>query len=310
MLKNLVVAAFIALSAVGSVCAWAQQESPSPNTAKSAQPKTLSELESLVTTNDLFIGIARRVLQQAGTPRNKSLFETAENARRNGYTHLRAGELTPSFDDYSESTRLAIQLIIKIKNEQSLIMRESAIAAADITRAGDDRERKKALIQKGMAEAEIFLMTAERLLQEGESKKAALRLTEARTLYEKAKKEFTDGEYATALEDVNNSYKKGTEAVKIIKKERPEIITFPRSKSSNVKEALVTELKRNDAYRFFAAQLVSNNKSNNSARYMRKGNSLRDEAGDVVNGQDTKKAVDLLRRSTSSYIRAITLTSE
>lgn len=308
MIKNLVITAFLAMTVPFQVSwAWAQQKAPEPAVAETAQTQMASELESRITTNKLFMKTAREAIRQAGTPKTKDLFKRAEAARLSGRNHFMAGELKPSIDDYSESSHLAIQVIIIVKNEQSKTMRESAIEAADIIRAGDDRKREEEMIIKGMAEVEIFLKTAERLQQEGESEKAALRLTEARTLYDRSKKGFSDGEYTNALEDVNNAYRAATDAVKIIKNERPEIITFPRSKSSDEKDVLASELRRNDAYRFFAAQLVSGNNTKKAAKHVRHGDSLRDEASDIMNGTDTGKAIGILKKSTDSYIMAIKL---
>lgn len=283
----------------------AEQDSSAPTKTEITQSKTTSELENIIATNDMFMETARAAAAQTGNPKAKSLFERAETFRRNGRAHFMAGEEQPSIDDYSESSHLAIQAIIIVKNEQGLKMREAAIEASDIIKAGDDRERNEALIKDGMSEAKTFIKTAKWLQQESASDNAALLIAQAETLYDKSAQEFSEGKYPNALEDINAAYTAATDAIKIIKSERPEIITFPRSKSPYEKDILASELRRNDAYGYFAAQLVSNKSTAKAANLLRKGNSLRDDASDSLDAKETKKAIELLRESTDSYIMAI-----
>jgi len=304
MLKIFVITVCVIMTSIQAACAATEQGASQPGLHNVAKAPTASELDAVIKTNELFIKTARKAVEEAGTSEAKSLLTRAEAARINGYGHAAASEIRPAVDDYSESTHLAVQVIVLVRNEQGLAVQAPAIETADIIKAGDDRERKEFLIKKGLAEAEAFIKTAERLQSEGESESARARLIEARTLYDASKNDLSDGRYDKALEDVNKAYKAATGAVRIIKKERAEIITFPRPASTNVKDVLDSELKKNDAYRFFATQVVSDGDPKIST-YMKQGDSLRNDAAYVMNGGDAMTAIEKLKESTGMYIEAI-----
>lgn len=304
MFKRLFITAFVVPAVMQAGYAAAEQAPAQPGLHAVAETPMMSELEALIKTNELFITTARKAVDKTGTAEAKSLLNRAEASRINGYGHFAAREMRPAIDDYSESTHLAVQVIVLVKNEQGMAAQTPAIETAEIIKAGDDRERKEALIKKGLAEVEAFVKTAERLQGEGESKDAAMRLTEARALYEASKKEFSDGGYDKALKDVNKAYVAATGAVRIIKKERAEIITFPRPASTDAKDVLTSELKKNDAYRYFASQVMPDG-NQGIAAYLKQGDSLRDDAAYVMNGGDANAAIAKLKESTNLYIEAI-----
>jgi len=307
MSRRHLIAAIIALTAIQTSWAFAQQETPAPAITEKAQPQALSKLNDLITTNDLFMEAVGAALRQTQHKKAKALLERAVTYKRDGHKHFTGGDMEAAIEDYSESNHLAIQALISIKNELGATMRETAIEEAEIIQAGNDDKRKEEMINKAMAEAEIFIKTAQWLLLEGDSQTASFHLTEARTLYDKSKREFADGNYTEALEDVNKAYKTAADAVKIIKRERVEIITFPRLKSANEQDILESEMRKNDAYRFFASQLASSGTSSKASKYIRQGNSQREEAAGGIDGSNIKKAIELLKLSTDSYITAIKL---
>ncbi|MBI5886932.1 MAG: hypothetical protein HZB85_10190 [Deltaproteobacteria bacterium] len=304
MFKRLFITAFVVPAVMQAGYAAAEQGAAQPGMHSIAETPMTSELEAIIKTNELFITTARKAVDKTGTAEAKSLLSRAEAARINGYGHFTASETRPAIDDYSESTHLAVQIIVLVKNEQGMAAQTPAIETAEIIKAGDDRERKEAMIKKGLAEVEAFIKTAERLQGEGESTDAAMRLTEARSLYEASKNEFSDGRYDKALDDVNRAYMAATGAVRVIKKERAEIITFPRPASTDAKDVLSSELKKNDAYRYFASQVIPDG-NRKIAAYMKQGDSLRDEAAYVMNGGDASAAIGKLKESTELYIEAI-----
>lgn len=272
--------------------------------AQTAHADMTADLKALIQTNDLFLMSAKQTVAEGGNADASSLLTRAEASKVNGYGHFRAGEIKPAIDDYAESTHLAIQAIFLVKNQQGLVMKESAINTDELIKAGNDRERKEALIKKGMAEAEAFINAAERLLKDGDDVDAASKLANARALYAQSKKELSDGEYDKALEDVNLAYKAATGTVRAIKEARAEIITFPRPASSSEKDVLALEMKKNDAYRYFAAQVAPEN-DGAANRNLKKGDTLRTEAAYVMNGGDVKTAIEKLRASTDLYIETI-----
>lgn len=297
MLKNLTAFILIALAFAWNPAALAQ--------GGAGQSKDSGqELEYLVRTNDLFIRAAAKAVEKSGNAEAGYLLKKAKETRANGQGHYEAGETQPAIDDYSESTHLAIHAIIIVKGEQGLVMRESAINTDDIIRAGEDRDLKEALIKKGASEVETFIKAAERLLRDGEVETAGVRLAEARRLYGLSKAELSGGEYGKAQDDVNKAYRAATDAVRAVKLARAEIMTFPRPASSNEKDVLVAEVKKNDAYRFFAEQVAPDN-DGNIARRIKKGKTLRSHASDAIGAGDAKKALDLLGNSTGVYIEAI-----
>lgn len=306
MLKTVIAAAMFMLTlALLSGAQAVAKENPARNAPQQATNADMaSDLKTLIQTNDLFLMTAKQTVAEGGNADASNLLTRAEASKVNGYGHYRAGELKPAIDDYTESTHLAIQAIFLVKNQQGLVMRDSAINTDELIKAGNDRERKEALIKKGMVEAEAFINAAERLLKDGDDVDAASMLANARTLYLQSKKELSDGEYDKALEDVNLAYKAATGTVRAIKEARAEIITFPRPASSNEKDILALEIKKNDAYRYFVTQVAPEN-DGTANRDLIKGDALRTEAAYVMNGGDVKAAIEKLRASTDLYIETI-----
>lgn len=261
-------------------------------------------LELKIRTNEEFLKAASKIVSAEKSGEAAALLKLAEGSRDEALRHLKSGEYEFAREDIIDSTAKAVHAIVLSRNSRDngirdMVMREEMALLADREHA-----RKEAQLDKGMAEVEIFIKTAERLLKDNPNEPAALKLTETKTLYAASKEKISRGDYDSALEDVSKAYKLSTAAVKEIKRSQGDILTFPKAVYSDPKEALAHEVKKNDAYAFFASTMVKEDQDEPS-RLVSEAFAYRDEAMKAMENGGEAKAIDALKASTELLIKAL-----
>lgn len=289
MLRKLFLAAVLVLAAAGHL--YAGQGA-----------KDMLELK--IRTNGEFLKAAAKIVSEEKSTEAAAILKLAEGSRDESLKHLESGEYKFAREDIDDSTRKAVHAIVLSRNSndsavKSIVMREEMALFAD-----REHERKKARLKKGMAEVEIFIKTAERLLKDRHNEQAALKLNETKTIYAASKEKISHGDYDSALEDVSRAYKLATAAVKEIKRSQGDILTFPKAAYSDPKEALAHEIKKNDAYAFFAATMVKEGQDEPS-KLVSEALAYRDEALKAMELGGEAKAIDALKASTELLIKAL-----
>lgn len=270
--------------------------------AKNGKTDTEREIEYKLKTNRAFLKAANKVVEEGKNPESLSYLKMAESAAKSGMENYNKGQFQLALEDFSESTQFAIQAIT-LSNKQDASIREFFIKEELILQAKRDKERKEWLIKKGMAEVEIFIKTAERLLKETKHEKPA-GMDEAQVLYESSKANLEKADYDAALSDISKAYKAATATVKGIKHSQGDVITFPKPIFNDEKEILQYELKKNNSYFFFASQVIKD-ENGDSASLLRAGRALKEDGEDYAQSGDNQKAIEKLRSSTELIIKAI-----
>lgn len=289
MLRKLFLAAVLVLAAAGQLYAG--------QSAKDA-------LELKIRTNGEFLKAAAKIVSEERSGEAAAILKLAEGSRDEALTHLKSGEYEFAMEDIIDSTTKAVHAIMLSKNSNDSALRD--IVMKEEMALLDDREhaRKEARLKKGMAEVEIFIKTAERLLKDNRNEPATLKLTETKALYAASKENISRGDYDSALEEVSKAYKLATSAVKDIKRSQGEILTFPKAAYSDPKEALAHEIRKNDAYAFFASTMVKEGLGEPS-RLISEAQAYRDEALKAMEQGTEAKAIDALKASTELLIKAL-----
>lgn len=289
MLRKLFLAAVLVLAAAGHLYAG--------QGAKDA-------LELKIRTNGEFLKAAAKIVSEEKSTEAAAILKLAEGSRDQSLKHLESGEYEFAREDIDDSTRKAVHAIVLSRNSRdngirNMVMQEEIALFAD-----REHERKEARLKKGMAEVEIFIKTAERLVKDRHNEQAALKLNETKALYAASKEKISNGDYDSALEDVSRAYQLATAAVKEIKRSQGDILTFPKTAYSDPKEALAHEIKKNDAYVFFAATMVKKGQDEPS-KLVSQALAYRDEALKAMELGGEAKAIDALKASTELLIKAL-----
>lgn len=289
MLRKLFLAAVLVLAAAGHLYA-----------GQSAK----DTLELKIRTNGEFLKAAAKIITEEKSTEAAAILKLAEGSRDEAMRHLKSGEYEFATEDIDDSTTKAVHAIILSRNSHDNGIRDMVMQEEMALLAGREHERKEAQLKKGMAEVEIFIKTAERLLKDNHNESAALKLIETKALYAASKEKISRGDYDSALEDVTKAYKLSTAAVKEIKRSQGDILTFPKAVFSDPKEALAHEIKKNDAYAFFAATMVKEGQDEPS-RLVSEALAYRDEALNAMENGGEAKAIDALKASTELLIKAL-----
>jgi hypothetical protein len=131
-----------------------------------------------------------------------------------------------------------------------------------------------------------------------------LKLKETKAIYADSKEKISRGDYDSALEDISKAYKLATAAVKEIKRSQGEILTFPKTVDGDSKDVLAHEVKKNNAYSFFAATMVKEDQDEPS-KLVSEAMDYRDEALKAMEQGGEAKAIDALKASTELLIKAL-----
>lgn len=305
MLKRSLLAVIL-LAIFAPSSALAETQSPSPHEAvqQEEDKNLLQELEYKIKTNKAFLKAVEQIVAPSKNEEAIKYMKLARSSAEEGMVHYKSGENKLALEDLSESTQRAIHAITISKNQQDETIREFMIQEEIMIRARQDRERKETMVRKGIPEVEIFIKTAERLFKDHDDKDARAKLAEVKDLYESAKGEVEQGLYDTALEDINQAYKLATGIVKGIKRSQGDIITFPKPALNDEKEVLAYELKKNNAYIFFAAEVIKNG-NKVGQKLLEEGRNLKDDAAKAIEAGDRQRAIEKLKASTDVLIKAL-----
>lgn len=272
-------------------------------------------LDVKLKTNQAFLKAAKKVTEH-GNRSAEGFLKMAEGASKEAMRHYEAGEWALAAISLDESTKCAEHAITLSKNAKDNTIRDSVMQEAILLREKYDSQRKAALAKRRLNDADTFIKTAERLLQEAESNKKQVQkindskgeimkgLDESRGYYEKSKAALENGKTDEALEAGYNAYFSATSAVKDIKKALGEKEYFSKQPLKEEKDIIEFELRKNKTYTFFASEVMKEGDSAAHAMFAR-GKVLKEEAKALIEEGDIQGGLDKLKTSTSMFIRAI-----
>ncbi|MFQ5735860.1 MAG: hypothetical protein ACE5GY_03235 [Thermodesulfobacteriota bacterium] len=275
--------------------AFAAKKNPGSSYTKTIEYKTA--------TNKAFLKAVKKIIKD--DPEAASFFEMAERASKESDEHFGRGEYDFALEDLVESTQLAVHAVIIATNKDASL-KESILKEELVLQASHDIERKENMLKKGMAEVEVFISTAERLLGQDAkgNEKALATIEDAREHYDTAKLNLTRQDMDGALAEIKKAYRQATQAVKDIKRAQDDIITFPKPTFTDEKEILAYELKKNASYIFFASKVVKEGDTE-SGRLFVEGQGLKEKADAAMDNGRTRDAIKQLQGSTQLLIKAI-----
>ncbi len=269
----------------------------------------MKETENRIRSNEVFLKAARQIVESSSGKAWETIIKMAEKYHTEGIAHYNLKEYEFALEDISESTQTAIHAIILTKNSEDAEIRSIVIQEEMVLKEKHDKERKEVIIRKGIDEVEIFIRTAERLLQGNKNPEAERELDNAREAFKAAKLSLAGGQLDESISGLNKAYKLATQTVKGIKRAQGDIITFPKPVFSDEKQMLDYELKKNDSYVFFASQSVKE-KNPEALKLLNAAKAAREEASRHIEAGDAPKATELLKTSTGLFIDAIKASSE
>lgn len=262
------------------------------------------DLEERARTSRVFLDAASKAAAETKSKEAAAIVKLAENSYAEALAHMSSGEYQLAGEDLAEARTRAMHAIILVKGEggpplKDVVMKETVALMADREIA-----RKQAQIRKGMDEAEVFIKTAERLLRDRPDKKASEKLREARDAFGAAKDMLSNGDYDGAHAGVTKAYRLATASVKTIKRSQGEILTFPKASYTDSREVLAHELKKNDAYAFFASSVIDKDRSGPS-KQLSEALAYREDALKAIEDGGEARAIEALKTSTELLIRAL-----
>lgn len=262
-------------------------------------------LELKIRTNGEFLKAAAQIITEKKSTEAAAILRLAEGSRDEALRHLESGEYEFASEEIDDSTAKGVHAIILSRNSHDSAIRDVVMKDEMALLAVREHARKEARLNKGMAEVEIFIKTAERLLKDKHNEPAALKLMETKAIYAASKEKISRGDYDSALKDVSKAYKLATAAVKEIKRSQGDILTFPKTAYGDSRDVLAHEIKKNDAYAFFASTMVKEGQDEPS-RLVSEALAYRDEALKAMEqGGEEAKAIDALKASTELLIKAL-----
>lgn len=289
MLRRFVISAALVLAAAGFVHAG-------------GTPK--EGLDQKIRTNTEFLKAAEKIVREDGSKEAAAILKLAEESHGEALKHLESEEYEFAKEDLFDSIQKAVHAIILSRNANNAPVREIVLKEEMALFSEREHERKGARLKKGMAEVEIFIKTAERLLKDKTNEPAEMKLAETKALYAAAREKIAAGDYDGALEGVSRAYKLATAAVKEVKRTQGDILTFPKAAVTDPKEMLAHELKKNDAYAFFASTMVKDGQDG-PGKLLSNGLASRERALKAVRDGGETEAIEGLRASTELLIKAI-----
>lgn len=270
-----------------------------------AGQQTIQEkLEIKLRTNGAFLRAAAKIIAEDKSDAPSAILKLAESTREEALSHLKSGEYEFAVEDIDDSTRKAVHAIVLAKNSRDNGLRELVMKEEMTLLADREHSRKEAQLRKGVAEVEIFITTAERLLKDHSDEQAAVKLKETKEVFAASKARITQGDYDKAIEDISKAYKLATSTVKDIKRAQGDIVTFPKTAYSDPKDILAHEVKKNDAYALFASTIVKEGQDE-PARLVSKGLAYREDALKAMKDGGEANAIAALKTSTELLIKAL-----
>jgi len=308
MFKTILTAIVLLLPAAYAPVAAAADGAVHEEILKPWEKDILRELEYKMKTHGAFLKATAMIVSETNNAEAISFVRMAEASAKEAMVHYGAGDYELSLEDFSESTQRAIHAITIAKNPDDKTIREFVIQEELILVERRNKENKTAMIKKGMAEVAVFLKTAERLVAEDGSTGAGEKITEVRSLYESAKNASAEDRLDSALENLQEAYTLVTNTIKEIKNTQQDIITFPRPAGTDARDIFNYEIKRNDAYLYFASQVVKEDNKLATSN-LKAAQAARAEAEGLVKDGALKKAISRLKESTELLIKAVKITS-
>lgn len=261
-------------------------------------------LDSKLKTSAAFLKAAAKITAEASSKEAAAILKLAEEAYAEALAHVNIGEFEFASEDLIDATTKAKHAIILATNSSDNSIRDIVMKEEVALLAEREHERKEARLKKGMAEVEIFIITAERLLKDKPNDQASARLSETREIYKASKEKIAAGDYDGALDGINKAYKLSTDAVKEIKRSQGDMLTFPKAAYTEPKDILAHELKKNDAYAFFAASMIDKG-ADGAGKLISEGLAYRESAMKAIETGSEKEAIDALKASTELLIKAL-----
>lgn len=255
-------------------------------------------------TNDELLKAAAKIVFEEKSKEAAAILKLAEESYKEALKHVKSEEYEFAKEDLNDSTRKAVHAIILSKNARDSSIRDIVMKEEVALLAEREHERKEDQLKKAMAEVDIFIKTAERLLKDRGNEPAAAKLNETKKIYASSKEKIEIGDYDSALEGVTRAYKLATATVKEIKRSQGDILTFPKPVATDPKEMLAYERKKNDAYAFFAAAMVKVGQDG-PAKLLSDGMDARAKALKAVQNGFEAEAIEGLKASTELLIKAL-----
>ncbi|MFQ5586866.1 MAG: hypothetical protein ACE5GF_08610 [Thermodesulfobacteriota bacterium] len=265
----------------------------------------IEEVKHRLATNRYFLKAAHTIVGESDHREAKRFLKLAESTTAEAVNHYDAGLYDRAIEDLSESTQMVIHAIILVKGGGSS-MREFVIQEEYARNRREEEEKKVALINRRTLETRTFIRTAERMLGEGENRRARTLLEEAKDSLGLALANMDQGFYDEALSTINEAYTRATGSVKEISRARGRIISFPKPSSGSQEDLFSYELKHNGTYLFFASGLVKDGRGD-AGMALKEGRTLRRKAIRLMEEGKTKKAVEMLKSSTELITEAINM---
>jgi len=261
-------------------------------------------LDTKIKTSGAFLKAAEKITAEASSKESIAILKLAQESYAEALNHVNTGEYEFASEDLIDATTKAIHAIILATNSNDHSIRNIVLKEEVALLAEREHDRKEARLKKGMAEVEIFIITAERLLKDKPNDQASARISETKEIYKDSKEKIAAGDYDGALEGINKAYKLATSAVKEIKRSQGDILTFPKAIRTEPKDILAHELKMNDAYAFFAASMIDKGEDG-VGKLVSEGLAYRDNAMKAIETGGEKEAIDALKASTELLIKAL-----
>jgi hypothetical protein len=261
-------------------------------------------LDARLKTSGAFLKAAEKITAEASSKESIAILKLAQESYAEALNHVNTGEYEFASEDLSDATTKAIHAIILATNSDDHSIRDIVMKEEVALLAEREHDRKEARLKKGMAEVEIFIITAERLLKDKPNEQTAARISETREIYKASKEKIAAGDYDGALEGVAKAYQLATSAVKEIKRSQGDMLTFPKAAYTEPKDILAHELKMNDAYAFFAASMIDKG-GDGAGKLVSDGLAYRERAIKAIETGGEKEAIDALKASTELLIKAL-----
>ena len=261
-------------------------------------------LDSRLKTSAAFLKAAAKITAGASSKEAAAILKLAEEAYAEALTHVNIGEFEFASEDLIDATTKAKHAIILATNSGDNSIRDIVMKEEVALLAEREHDRKEARLKKGIAEVEIFIITAERLLKDKPNEQASAKLSETKEIYKASKEKIAAGDYDGALEGINKAYKLSTDAVKEIKRSQGGMLTFPKAAYTEPKDILAHELKKNDAYAFFATSMIDKG-ADRAGKLVSEGLAYRESAMKAIETGGEKAAIDALKASTELLIKAL-----
>jgi len=297
MFKRVSVVFILSLLCALSSTLYAQEERTVSDSAALGK-----EVEYRLDTNRYFLGAAHTIVGKSSREEAERFMKMADSARAEALAHNRTGFYGRVIDDLAESTQMAIQAII-LAEGTAPPGRKFIVEGEFSNYRLEERNRKVATINRRTIESQTFIRSAERMLGEGENRKARALLEDGKERLGLSRREIKEGRYDEALAAVNEAYTLVTGSVREISRARGGIISFPRPTVTSQEELFSYELKQNGTYLYLLSGVAQDGRGD-VGRALKEGRAMRREAIQLMEAGKIEEALDMLQSSTKRLAEA------